>query len=181
MNQRIEELEGMIAACAAEESGIKAMLQVEYNKVFDDSKALTKAISDAQSSSEYQTDRYGEIQSWFRFSGLSDYAHCREYFETWLYETHCMDVDWDSDCFLMNQGESLIIQDDSRHKHDNGVWLNSKQVVSESDYTDEDGNVDTEKRNRLIEEYMEQTGYFPGVFRCDQYGNVFHVNTQAKE
>jgi hypothetical protein len=81
----------------------------------------------------------------------------------------------------MSQGECLIIQDDTRH--DNGVWLSGKCIIDEVDYTDHTitGKVDTRKRNELIESWMEKNGYFPGVFRCDCYGNVYHVNTQDKE
>ena len=40
---------------------------------------------------------------------------------------------------------------------------------------------DTAKRNRLIEEYMEKTGCYPGVFSSDRHGNVFAVNTKENQ
>jgi hypothetical protein len=42
-------------------------------------------------------------------------------------------------------------------------------------------NSSNAKRNRLIKAHMEKTGCFPGVFRADDHGNVFPVNTQEKE
>lgn len=180
MNTKIETLLAELNDNCRNADAIKAKLQKEYDKVFDDSKTLAKAIANAESASEYQLDEYGEVESWFRFAGLSDFQECREYFETWLMESHYMRVDWDNDCFLYSQGESLIIQDDSRNRSDNGVWLGHKQLIAESDYRDEDGEVDEAKRNALIEAWMEKNGYFPGVFRVDSYGNVSPVNTQKK-
>ncbi len=90
-------------------------------------------------------------------------------------EYHFVDTDWKNDTLSMSQGESIIIQDDTRR--DNGVWLNGKRVIDESEYK-VDGEVDETNRNRLIEAYMTETGFFPGVFRCDSHGNIFLVNTQ---
>lgn len=181
MNTKIETLLAELNDNCRNADAIKAKLQKEYDKVFDDSKALAKAIANAENASMYQIGEDGEVESWFRFSGLSDFHECREYFETWLLESHCMMVDWDNDCFLYSQGESLIIQDDARNRRDNGVWLSGKQIIEESEYRDDDGEVDESKRNELIEAWMEKNGYFPGVFRVDNYGNVSHVNTQKKD
>ena len=180
MNKKIENLLAELSSNTKHATSIKAKLQAEYSAMFDDSKALQKAIANAEQASEYQMGEDGEIESWFRFGGLSDFQECREYFETWLQETHGMRVDWDNDCLLNFQGEALIIQDDSRNRRDNGVWLSGKLVISESDYLDESNEVDEAKRNGLIEAWMESNGYFPGVFRVDYYGNVFFVNTHSK-
>ena len=59
----------------------------------------------------------------------------------------------------------------------NGVWLNSKCIIEESSYTDDDGEVNETKRNALIEAYMDKSGFFPGVFRTDSHGNVFAIKT----
>ncbi len=184
MNKRIEALTESLKALESEHSAkserLRESLQSAWDEVFNDSGKLRKAIENAEQANEYQFNAYGEIESWYRFADLSDFAECREYFEAWLGETHCMTVDWNNDCLLYSQGDdNLIIQDDTRYGRDNGVWLNGECVIPESDYKTEDGEVDTVKRNALIEAHMERTGHFPGVFRADQHGNVFHVNTKA--
>ena len=185
MNRKIRELTEKLAEVetlrTSEAAKIKVELQDHYNKVFDDSKELEKAILNAQDASMYQCGAYGEIESWYRWSGLSDFSECREYFVEWLAENHCMRVDWGNDCLLSPQGDDcLIIQDDTRHGRDNGVWENGKCVISEDVYKEDGEDVDEEKRNSLIEAHMTRTGYFPGVFRVDQHGNVTYVNTHKK-
>lgn len=178
MNSKIKELQEKLNGLYNDKQSIIGKLQLEYNKVFDDSKTLEKAIANAEQASMYQFDEYGEVQSWYRFDGLKEFKDCKEYFEIWLSENHNMTVNWDNDCLLYSQGESLIIQ--GSHGRDNGVWLGSKRVIDEKEYKDDNGKVDIEKRNELIEKYMEKSGYFPGVFRTDYYGNVYPVNTQKK-
>lgn len=158
---------------------IKQKLQVAYNKLFDHDIELTKALLNLESASEYGADAEG-IYRWFRFSGLYDIPEAaREFFETYIQDNHYATVDWTNSCFMTYEGDAITIQDDSRHRSDNGVWFNHKQIFKESDYINEENEVDETKRNALIETYMENTGYFPGVFRIDQHGNVFYVNTKA--
>jgi len=178
VNSKIKNLLLELESTRTSRESIESKLQLEYDAVFNDSKTLAKAISNAENASEYGTDENGEIYSWYRFAGLSDYADCRTYFENWLSETHCMGVDWDNDCLTLNQGESFIIQDDSDRSRDNGIYLNSKCIINESEYRDESGDVDEIKRNKLIEKHMTDSGFFPGVFRVTRYGDVFSVNTQ---
>ena len=173
MNSNIKKLLDQLEDSRLDIAKTKVKLQLEYNKLFDKSKELAKAVSFTEQASEYRFDQYGEIQSVYHFSELDLYSECREYLEAWLSD-YCIIVDWNSDCLLFNQGESLIIQDDTRR--DNGVWLSGKCVVNETEYK-VDGEVDEDKRNELIEAHMEKTGYFPGVFRADQHGNVFPVST----
>jgi len=186
--QQIEELNQALESTMGNVGAIKLKLQKEYNKYFDSNQELQKVLANAESATEYQLDEMGEIESWFRANILEDFSDCREYFENYLSETNCMRVDWVNSCLLNSQGDSLIIQDDCRHRRDNGVWFGHKQVISQSDYWSEEeylnntsGEIDTEKRNQLIEQYMEKTGYFLGVFRVDRNGNVFLVNTQKKD
>jgi len=177
MNTAIKNLLDQIHSETANITKLQEKLQKEYNRVFSDSETLNKAISNAENSSEYQFGRYGDIESWYRFSGLSDYAECREYFETWLSEKHCMRVDWENDCLIVSHGDdNILIQDDTRH--DNGVWQSGKLIIDESEYKS-DGEVNEVKRNALIEAHMEKSGYFPGVYRTKRSGGVYAVNTQA--
>jgi hypothetical protein len=147
---------------------IKDRLQAEYNKVFNDSKQLATALSNADQASMYQMDANGEVDAWFRFAGLSDYAECKEYFEAWLFNDYAMNVDWNNDCILVPQGPAIIINEDGDVlDQDSGKW-----IINRKDYNS------TKELNEKIETWMEEKGYFPGVFSVDRYGNVFHVNTK---
>lgn len=181
MNSKINGLKATLAESHGNCESIQKKIQAEYNKVFDDSKTLAKAISNAESASMYQQGYDGEIESWFRFDGLREFQECRDEFEAWLSDNYCMRVDWDNDCLLVSQGDdNLIIQDDSYRSRDNGVWQSGKRVIAESEYRNEGDDVDEEKRNALIEAHMEKTGYYPGVFRVTQHGDVFEVSTLKK-
>ena len=177
MNKKIEALREQLEQPSGDIQRIQKKMQEEYNKVFDDSKSLAKDIANAESASMYQLDESGEVESWFRFDGLDDIPEdAREFFDTWLSENHCMRVDWDNSCFLYSQGESITINDDG------DVFLGHKCVIHARDYRSEDRDTDTDEleRNRLIEAYMERSGYFPGVFSVDRHGNVFYVDTKPK-
>lgn len=174
MNNKIKELQAKLLESKADIAAIDRLIQLEYNKVFDDSTKLKNAIKNAENSSEYQVNCYGEIESWWRFRDLSDYTEARDYLDNW-FSDYCIVVDWENECLLVSQGESIIIQDDTRH--DNGVWLNGKCIIKESEYK-LDNEVNEDKRNELIEIWMDKNGFFPGVFRVDSYGNVFPVQTK---
>jgi hypothetical protein len=184
MNKRIESLladrDGLKLKTQAQINEINSKLSLEYDKVFSNDKALIAALNNLGVASEYGLDQYGEIYLWFRYAGLSDVPeHTREFLEEFVSNYNGANIDWDNDCFTLNEGESIVIQDDTRN--DNGVWLSGKLIIEESEYKDDDGEVNEAKRNSLIEAYMECTGYFPGVFRVTSYGDVFPVNTQTKQ
>lgn len=175
----IESLNKKLALNQDNAAAIEAKLQTAWNKVFSKSKVIKDIVSKFDSSNEYTFDKWGEISSYIRFYDLKDFRECRVYFETYMQDMYSISVDWDNDCLLMNQGECLIIQDDTRR--DNGIWLNQKLVIPEDDYTDLDETghkeVNEVKRNELIEAYMKKTGFYPGVFRVDSYSNITHVKT----
>jgi hypothetical protein len=181
MNKTIKALNKQLTGLQGDRDKIETKLQLAWNKVFDKSKTLKAGISAVESSNEYFGDECGEIVSWVRFD-LSNFQECKQYLECYLGD-YCVDIDWDNDCLKYRQGESLIIQDDTRR--DNGVWLNHKCIIDESEYRDinsenehyERGEVNEVKRNELIEKYMEKSGYYPGVFRVDYHGNVSAVKT----
>jgi hypothetical protein len=172
MNSKINALNEAINQANANISDIKAKLQLEWDKVFNDSHKLKTVVENAMQASEYQWGRDGEIESWYRYADLQDHADCKEYFENWLHDQGVY-VEWEHDCLLVSQGDSIVIN------HDGDVFdtATRKTIISKSDYTDE---ADIVKRNALIEEHMEKTGYFPGVFSSGYHGNVFLVNTQSK-
>lgn len=155
-------------------------LREQWEKVFNNDKQLEKDAENAQGASEYVVEDEG-IYTWFKVkTDLSKYSDCREYLEEWLSENYGLSIDWKNDCFLNYLGnEEIIIQDDAGR--DNGVYLGSKLIIDESEYLDDEGAVDEDKRNNLIEKHMEETGYFPGVFRLTRHGDVYLVNTQKKK
>lgn len=176
MNKKIKDLNKQLENVQSNASDIEMQLQAEWNEVFRDSTKIKEMVSKVGNSRKYTFDQYGEIAAYVNVD-LSDFEECKEYFEVYMRDEHCTSVQWEYGALLLNCGpDNIIIQDDTRH--DNGVWLNSKCVIDESEYK-EDGEVDETKRNALIEAYMEKTGYFPGVFRCDSHGNVFLVNTKG--
>jgi len=181
MNKKIETLLKEIETAKNQAREVidikKVQLQKEFNKMLDNDISFQKALNNAENASDYQYAVYCNVESWFRYLELDDVPEeHREYFEEYVSDK-CISIDWNNSCFLMNQGDCLIIQDDTRR--DNGVWLNGKIVIDESEYKVE-GDVDEDLRNSLIEAYMEKSGFFPGVFRVTQHGDVFLVNTTPK-
>lgn len=176
MNATIKKLHAKLQTIQGDVCEIENQLQTAYNKAFDKDKAIKSVMAELEASQDFICDQYGEISSYVHFD-LSDYQDCKEYFVNYMRDSLFVSVDFQNDCLTYGQGESMIIQDDTRH--DNGVWLSGKCVIDESEYK-QDGDVDEVKRNSLIEAYMERTGYFPGVFRCDSHGNVFLVDTKGK-
>lgn len=159
---------------------IKDLIQVELNQVFDADADLKLAILKLEASDEY-TGMEDGLYQWSRYEFLADYSKdVLEYFQAWLSDSYGYSYDAAHGALMNYLGDDcLIIQDDTRR--DNGVWQGRAIVIDESLYVDEDGEVDVEKRNALIESHMDKTGYYPGVFRVDYHGNVFSVNTIKKE
>ena len=175
MNKQIKDLNAQLASNLENLSDIETKLQAEWDRVFDDSGAIKAMMAKVENSTDYRFDEYGEIVS-YHYVDLSDFKDSKKYLVQYLRRSYCADLDLVNECITYSQGECIVIQDETRR--DNGVWLNSKLIIDESKYKDENG-VNETKRNELIEAYMEKTGYFPGVFRSDSYGNVFSVSTKG--
>jgi hypothetical protein len=173
-SNKIKELNNRLEDIKSNKNEIETELQLAWNEVFDDLSSIKDIVSKLESSNEYSLNGYGEINQWVSFYGIGDFKDCMSYFENYMMDNHFVNVDWENDVLSSSQGESLIIQDDT--KRDNGVWLNGKLVICGNEYKD-DGEVNETVRNELIEQYMEKTGYYPGVFRVDSHGNVFPVST----
>ena len=177
MNNQIKRLNERLIALNCDAETIQCELQVAWNGIFADLPILRDAVTKLENSTDYTFDQYGEIVSWIRFD-LSDFQDNKQYLIEYMREYNFVEVNFVDDCLTYSQGPDCItIQDDTRR--DNGVWLNSKLIIEESDYKTEDGEVDETKRNQLIEEYMNRVGEFPGVFRTDSYGNVSFVDTKV--
>lgn len=176
MNKTIERLNAQLAKVSSNAADIEIQLQTAWDKVFNKNKALKKAIQEVESSNEYAWNKYGEIVSWIRFDH-ADFDKCREYLKTWLRENHYVEVDFANDALMYAVGTSIVINDDGDVYDQDG----DKFFIKKNDYRDENGELDIEKRNELIEAYMEKTGCYPGVFSSDRHGNVFSISTVAKK
>lgn len=173
MNNKINELNKQLSLIHGNELEIKSLLQKEWNETFARDKNLQDAMVEVQSSTEYCWNGYGEIVSWLRFD-LDRFKECSEYLKEYLRDQH---VELDAnDCITYSQGPCIVINDGGDVYDQDG----DKFFVKQSDYKDEDGIINLNKRNELIENYMEKNGYFPSIFRSDRYDNVFCVNTQNK-
>jgi hypothetical protein len=183
MNEEIETLTLMLERAELEHSHkrdeYKKRLLNQWEKVFENDNQLEKDANNALSASEYGTDENG-IYSWYRVkTDLKTYKDAREYLEEYLSDKYNLTVDWKNDCFVSWQGDdNYIIQDDTRH--DNGVWQGHDLIFDQDLYTNEDGTINIQKRNELIEGHMEKEGYFPGVFKVNSYGNVTFIKTNTK-
>ena len=178
MNKTIKALNKKLQTKAADAAAIEMELQTAWNKVFDDSDKIKAMVSKVENSDNYTSNKYGEVCS-FVWIDLSDFKDCKQYFETYMQDNHCVSIDWTIEALELSHGDdNLMIQRDTRH--DNGVWQNHELVIDEAEYLDDDGEVDEAKRNALIETHMEKTGFFPGVFTVDYHGNIFLVNTAVK-
>lgn len=176
MNRTIKALNKKLLSSAEKAAEIETKLQAAWDKVFEKNAEINKAIVGVQASQEYTWDNYGEISQYIRFYA-NDFKECREYLKTYLRESHYMEIDFQADTLSYWQGFSIVINDDGDVYDQDG----DKFFLKKSDYRNEDGDLDIERRNELIEAYMEKTGCFPGVFSIDRYGNVFCVNTQNKK
>lgn len=147
---------------------LKSEIQQEYNKIFEVDESLNNAINELYTSEDYGRDEYDEIYKWLRFD-TKPYTNCKEYLEEYLAE-YAMSVDFYNDAILLYFGpEEIIINSDG------DIFLGHECIIESKEYDT------TEERNKLIEEYMETTGYYPGVFYCDYYGNITSINTQSKQ
>lgn len=150
-------------------AAIKAALQTEWNKVFSADKDLQSAITALESSREWGNGEVG-IYRYVPFYGVDDYAECREFLEAYLAD---QGIHIEGESLVASEGPSFIINDEGDVYDQDSC----KVIIERADYLTDEGEEDEAKRNALIEAYMEETGFFPGVFRSDGYGNVFLVDT----
>lgn len=173
MNNKIKALNKKLSSFAGKASDIEIKLQHEYDKVFAKHKELNKAITGVERSTDYAWDNHGEIVSWIRFD-VSDFEGCESYLKEYLRDSHDISLDFDNGILSYSLGTNIVINDDGDVYDQDG----DKFFINKDDYRDDDGNLDESKRNKLIEEYMEKTGCYPGVFSSDRHGNIFSVNTK---
>ena len=171
MNTRIEKLNVKLKEANESTDYIQTLLQGEWNIVFKDLPRLRDAISEVESSTEFAWS-CDEVVSWIRFD-LGDFENCMSYLETYLNDLG-INVDRENNVLSRGEGPYLIIYDYGVYDQDS-----CKMVIDGSDYMNESGEYDEVLRNKLIEAWMEDKGYFPGVFSADRHGNVFAVNMKG--
>jgi len=116
----------------------------------------------------YQYSTHGEVEEWARVKELSNveddmYDAFRE-----VASELGFNVDFDNDCLLLPLGPDEIIINEV-----GDVFQGNKLILKRTNY------VDTQDRNAQIEAHMERSGYFPGVFHSDRYGNLTSVDTKG--
>jgi hypothetical protein len=159
----------------ARADGIKADIGKALAMAWDDSGAIQRDLTNAESASLYQGESDG-IYSWFRASSLDSIDEReREFFDDYACDHGITRVDWENSCLLIYQGDdSYIIQ--TEHSRDSGVYLGHKKIFDAEDMK-VDGDFSEEKIAWLIERHMEANGYFPGVFELSYHGNVEYFET----
>jgi hypothetical protein len=191
MNKNIESLKSELESLESEITVItkpvmdrarvlKQELKNAYFDVFNSDADIKAAISKLESSTDYGADSDG-IYAYARYYAPKEWTRdidARNALEDY-FQDYGFHYDADNDALICRYGdEEIIIQDDTRR--DNGVWQGHKLIIAESEYLDDGGDVDESKRNALIEAHMQRTGYFPGVFRLTERGDVFPVDTHKR-
>lgn len=155
-------------------------LKPKYFKLFEKqlAKEMTKVFTALEMSNDYCYDKYGEIQHWIRATELLAMIpkQAREYFSEYVNESYCAYVDWENDTvYALDHGNIIINHEGDIIDTDSDKW-----IIKHTDYQDDNGDYDLNKRNELIEAYMEKTGYYPGVFKQDYYGDLTAISTVPK-
>jgi hypothetical protein len=152
---------------ATEIRELQKELEVCLRQVWDRDEKLAKELARLEDSNQYGSNENG-IYRWIRASLPEIAEREREYFENWLAATTCAYIDWENDAIYTYEGDAIVINEDG------DVFMEHKLIIRRKEYESD------AERNKLIEAYMEKTGYFPGVFRMTQYGDIWPVNTQEK-
>lgn len=153
---------------------IQKILDVQFKK----DKYIQKQVKDLENSNKYTMNELGDVEQWLGFELPEKFKTFEDYFSTWLNDQGYY-YDSKNDCLLCSHGDdNIMIQ--AEHGRDNGVWQGHKIIIKESEYKNEENEVDEKLRNELIEKHMEKTGHFPGVFRVTYHGDIYPVNTKEE-
>lgn len=141
-------------------------------KKLEKNSELKKLVSKLENSRDLTQVNGGEFfHIWTRadFSEFIDTENkfqC-ELFSDYMAENYDTIVDFKNDCISSCIGPAILINHEGDIlDQDSGKW-----IIEKSDYETE------EERNELIEKYMEKTGYYPSIIRCDYHGNAFFETT----
>lgn len=170
MNQKINKLLETIKTQNKNHSDaiscIKEKIQAELNPIFESDAELKTDIEKHESSLEYMASGdYPLVDKWSQAYSISKYSDFIEYLETYLEFIY---IDLKNECFISCDGEAIIVNQDG------DIFLGGKLIFNSDSYNSET------KRNKLIEDYMESSGYFPNTFYQDHYGNLSLIKTQKQ-
>jgi hypothetical protein len=176
VNMLFAQIDALKEEQAARLAELTARVHELLTAQFDADIALQKALTDLECGNGVDYNYHdGGLDMYVRYDLGSVHLRHRQFLDVYL-EDRLVITDYRSDCLKIFLGdENYMIQDDTRR--DNGVWQGSKLLWDEKEYTDDDGAVNEEKRNDLIESHMEKSGCYPGVFRLTQHGDIFPVST----
>lgn len=174
IDKLFETLESLKSDQSKARADIEGKIQSALNIQFKDWKVLQDAIKALDTTSDYGSDE-GGIYSWVRFETSEVPEHTRDYLDAYLSD-YGIHLDYKNDSLMSFQGECITVQDDTRF--DNGVYDSHQLIIDPSEYT-ENGDIDEDKRDYLIETYMDKTGCYPGVFHVTRNGDVYLIPTQA--
>lgn len=176
MNKTILKLKKQYDALKQDQQKQARMLEDQLRgklfKVFEKDKDIQKIVKKLNDKPDgYQYGECGNIEAWYRIDSktMDKFEDYWGYLDDYFSEYHCARLDKQYDAVLVSHGpEEIIINEDG------DVFLGNKVIIEKNMYQDK------KQRNVLIEEYMEKTGYFPGVFYQDHYGNLILVNTRGE-
>jgi hypothetical protein len=158
-------------------STIETELQKEWFKIFNDLSIIKEYVEKLEKSTDYIVDEFENYPCQYinckELLDIFDGDNCTSYWEylsEYLSEYYGYYLDRNHDCMIMNNGPAIIINDEGDIlDQDSGKW-----IINKSDYNNE------WYRNILIKNYMKESGYYPGVFYQDYYGNFSLVDTQSE-
>ncbi len=136
--------------------------------------AIVNALEASKELTWVDNDEY--VWRWVRvdFGTLIDESNeterdlLSEYFRD-NYHTEC---NFKDSAVLMCDGPVIVINEDG-DVYDQDASSKNRWIVSRKDYETK------EELFKLIEAYMDKTGWYPSVIRADRHGNVSYVNTQS--
>lgn len=167
MNDTIEKLEKQKERYEKLAEDVQSKIQTEFNAKFNKDKYIQELIKTIQNSDQYWTNEMGDICHGIYNIDLEKYSN--NYYELgeYLSDEHFINLDFNPGSTLYENlgSEEIIIQ------RDGIVFIGSKLMLNDFDYNSE------QERNQLIEEYMEKSGYFPGVF-LDCNGHLTLIDTK---
>lgn len=176
---------------------LHAEMLEELRKKLKTSKIIKNIIKQIEESKNpfYQLDEEGYLERFIPINftendadklsdkyGLESSGDIMKVINDILGDLTCARIDFKNSVAVSSDGEVIIVQEpNGGHRlSDCGVWLDHKKIIDIEEYLTKDREVNTVKRNKLIEKYMEKTGYYPTVISLSSYGDVSIVNTLNK-
>jgi len=131
---------------------------------------IAKMVESLGNSRELTTVPYDDsFHAWIRVD-LSLLIDTKDKLERELlkeyFDLEFIGIDFENDCITTSEGPCIVIN----HEGDVLDQDSNKWFISKRDYET------VESRNKLIEAYMEKSGYFPSIVKCDYYGNPSYAN-----